>query len=185
MSQKSLERYAHAHIESNPSLTTGTIIIGRTHDGRVDIEGHSDVGDAFKKTYCEQSLPEGFELKPISISEIANEHEEELIKHDIGLVKAIQICQKHGSAIMLVRPDSIDYIAPNIMTLDERFDFYREAQMSTYAETLMFAKYPYSKVVETLNEPVWKPLELHIGEDLCQEFMYMHGLRARTACMSI
>jgi len=28
----------------------------------VDIETFPNVGDAFKKTYCEQSLPEGFDL---------------------------------------------------------------------------------------------------------------------------
>jgi len=127
-------------------MVTGTLVIGRTHDGRVDIETFPNVGDAFKKTYCEQSLPEGFDIKPISLNEIVNEHGEELIKHDITIGKAILICQKYGSALVLMRPDSIDYIAPDSMTPDQIFEFHWEAQMSDYAETLLFAKYPYSSI---------------------------------------
>jgi len=93
------------------------------------------------------------------------------------LVKPFSFVKKYRSALVLMRPDSIDYIAPDSMTLDQIFEFHWEAQMSAYAETLLFAKYPYSKVVETLTKPAWKPLELHLGEDLCSEFMYMHGLR--------
>jgi len=58
------------------------------------LQGYVSIGDDFKQAYCKQPFPAGFDIKPISLNEIVNEHGEELIKHDTALGKAILICQK-------------------------------------------------------------------------------------------